>query len=499
MTDDEKKRKESALRSVTQGSGLYVIGYIVSNIAGFLINLLLSRGLGAVLYGVYAYSKTIINISSIFTNLGSNQALLKFLPQYEKDSKKQQFIMGLAVITSLSSSFIIIISLYILAPYISKATLDHPEFTNVLRVFSIILFTETLLKLIYSFFRSKEFLEYEVLTHRILKPVLRLSAVAISISIGYLIIGVVASLVVASIIALVITTYLFISRFKLRPSISSKSLNKTHIHEFYNLSLPMTLKNIGDIFVKRADILMVGFFLTSDAVGIYNIALILSTFIAMPKIATNQLFAPISSRMYQNQQYDELNSLYKTITRWVFSASLIMTIGLLLYRKEILLLFGKEYTAGTIVLILFTVSKLADSLGGANGYLLMMTERQYVLVSNQIIMGILNVVLNYLLILRYGLIGAAVATASVFAFINILKTIEIWYLEGLFPYSIKFIKPIVAGAISAPIMYLIKFHSDGLILIILGGFIGTVTYLLILYLLGVEEEDKKIIKEYYSQ
>jgi O-antigen/teichoic acid export membrane protein len=255
---------------------------------------------------------------------------------------------------------------------------------------------------------------------------------------------------------------------------------------------------MGDILIKRIDILMVGYFFASEIVGVYNIAVLISGLLVLPLSGFNQLFPPIASELYADGKIDEINSLYVTVTRWIFTISFIMAIGAILYRNELLRLFGPEFAAGSLVLVLFVLAQLFNCLGGANGYLLMMTDHQYVVMANQWLFGIFNVATNYILILEYGFIGAAVATASVLALLNVTKTIELWYLEGLFPYTLGFLKPLVAGVIAIIPMITIQQFVSGIGLLIAGGVLGVVTFLFALYLLGIDKADKEFFREAIS-
>jgi len=486
---------KKSLVSITKGSSLYIFGKIVSDAVGFVIQLILTRYLGASLYGVYAYGTTISGILSVLTNLGTDKSLIKYLPQYENSPKKQNFVLFLATCTSILGSVVVCISIFILAPFISKITIDHYLFADVLRLFIIILTFDTIANIIYTTFRSLEQLEYEILTHRVLYPILRLIGVSASIIVGFSLLGILSTLVVASLITLLISTYILNSRFSIKPSRSVAHYNRLNIKEYYNFSVPLVFKDVGYMLINRVDILMVGFFLSSAQVGIYNIALVLATLVSIPKSATNQLFPPIASRLHSDGKYDELNLLYKTITRWVFSFALLGAVGLIVYHNEILSLFGDEFRNGSLVLILYVIGKLFDTLGGANGYLLMITEWQYLLAVNQWFFGIINVILNYILITQFGMIGAAIATVMVYSTWNITKTIQLWYLEGLCPYGVSFLKPLIAGLFSMGVMVLLGHYLNGIIYLIVGGLVGILIYFLILISLGIEESDKDLLNE----
>lgn len=491
----EGDSKMNSLSSITRGATFYFVGKIVVDFFGFLLQLILTRSLGAGIYGLYAYGNTIAKIALVFTNLGSDESLLKYIPQYREETTKQRFIFGLATITSFSGGLIVATTLYLLSPFISSVTLDNPVFVIVLRIFSLIVFIDSLAKILYSVFRSLEFLEYEVITNKITRPVLRVFAITVAIGSGLSITGVMVGLAFASFLSLLVAIYFLLTRFEIRPAIPQQQKTKENVIEYYNFSVPLTLKAAGDILMKRVDILMVGFFLSSTAVGIYNISVLLAGFLILPLSAFNQLFPPIASRLYSNGDLRDLNSLYKRVTRWIFTISLIMAIGAIVYREEILILFGEEFLAGSSVLILFVVGQLFNCIGGANGYLLMMSERQYILVINQWIFGMLNVILNYIFIIEFGIIGAAAATAGILGLLNIVKTIELWYLEGLFPYSIQYGKPIFSGIITYFAMYVGKYILSGLSLLIVGLTIGPIIYAIILYGVGINEGDKEFFRE----
>ena len=236
---------------------------------------------------------------------------------------------------------------------------------------------------------------------------------------------------------------------------------------------------------------MVGFFLTSTAVGIYNVTLIVAAILSLPLAAFNQLFPPVASRLYSNGNLEELNRVFSIVTRWTLTSSLFLGLVAALYRTEILGLFGPEFTAGAAVLAFFVASQLLNNAVGPSGYLLMISGHQYVLLANQWVFGVLNVVLNYYFILEYGLIGAALATATIGALNNVARLLEIWYLEGLFPYTRGFLKPLVASGGAASTMYGLHFVLAGVPLLVAGIVVGLVTYGGLIWLLGIERADRE--------
>lgn len=239
---------------------------------------------------------------------------------------------------------------------------------------------------------------------------------------------------------------------------------------------------------------MVGLFLPSAAVGIYNIAVLVSQLVSLPLSAFGQLFPPIASELYSKGKINELSSLYSRVTRWMFTIALLPGLAVIVYAETVLRIFGSEFTTGTSILVLFSIAQLMNAAVGPSGHLLMMTNHQYLTMVNQWIIGLLNIVLNYFLLQEYGLVGAALATAGALALINIVRVVELWYTEGLVPYREAFFKPISAGIIAGGAMEAGKLFFSGYLLPIVGTAVGGALFVAVLYILGIEQDDVEFFK-----
>jgi O-antigen/teichoic acid export membrane protein len=395
-SENDSESTSDSLSTIAQGASVFAIGKIIYNILEFLLNIVLTRAVGASLYGVYAYASTILTATLVLTNGGTDKSVLKYIPQYEDQPRIQRFMLGLAFLTSAIGGIAVAGTLVLLAPTISEFTLDSELFVDTLRIFAIIVLLDTVATIVNSTFRALELVEFEILVDRVTKPALRLGAVAIGLYLGFSFIAVMASLLVASLLALLLSIWLFITQLNIRPSIQYAESSSEYVKDYYNFSIPLVAKDGASVLRSRVDILMVGFFLSSTAVGIYNVAVLVASLLILPLSGFNQLFPPIASRLYSNGQITELNAIYSTVTRWTFTITLFLGLGAIVYRTRILVLFGEEFVAGSTVLFLFVFGQMVNNAAGPSAYVLMMTENQYVVLVNQWAFGILNVVLNYI-------------------------------------------------------------------------------------------------------
>lgn len=490
--EDATGSRLGSLASIARGASLYTVGKIVSDAGEFLLHLLVSRLLGAGPYGLFAYGKTLAFTALLLTNLGSDKSIVRYLPQYEADPSKRRFLLGLAWITSTAGALAVAGVMFVFASQISALTLAEPEFVGVLRLFAVILFLDTLANLVYATFRALEIIEYEVLTRRILKPLLRVIAVGIALAAGATVYGVVVAMLVAGLVTLSIAGYLFVTRTAIRPTLRSPHATRRTVREYYDYSLPLTAKEVGTLMQGRLDVLMVGFFLTSTAVGIYNVSVLVAGALYVPLLAANQLFAPVASRLYSNGDREELAAVYAAVTRWILSVSLALAVVLVVLRREVLSLFGPEFTAGTTVLTLFVLAQLWNAATGPSGDLLMMTDHQYAVMVNEWTFGVANVVLNYVLILRYGIVGAALATAGVLAARNLVKLAEVWRFERMQPYSWRLYKPTVAAVVAGLGTWTVRLATEPITGLVAGVTVGLTLYAATLYRLGIEPVDRRL-------
>jgi O-antigen/teichoic acid export membrane protein len=475
-----------SLRSILGGASVFVSGQAFVKLAGFVINALLIRGLGPELYGVYSYAKSFIDISTTVTTLGSDVAVLRFLPAFETDPDRQNRVLGAASVASLFGSLLAAGGLFVLAPALNQYTLDQPVFTDVLRVFALVLPFDTLAKLVSGTFRGIELATYQVFITKVLRPVLQLGAIVIALLMGFSLLETIGALVVASVGIAVLAGFALYRRTELRPAFPGPAAEAS---EFFEYSMPLMFSRAGSVLYNRIDIFMVGFFLSSEAVGFYNIGFLVASVVALPLAGLSQIFTPIASRLFEASDYDELDSLYSTVTRWTFSASLLAALLAIVYAREILALFGPAVVRGAPVLQLFALGQLLNAAVGPSNDLLMMTDHERLSFLNHWVFGVANVVFNYLFIRAFGFVGAAFATASVLGLLNVVRWLELRHLEGLSPYSRSYYKPLMAGVGAVTVMYGMTFVVSNVLLLVFGGVAGVTVFGLVLYALGIERTD----------
>ncbi|MEE9448700.1 MAG: polysaccharide biosynthesis C-terminal domain-containing protein [Ignavibacteriaceae bacterium] len=170
--------------------------------------------------------------------------------------------------------------------------------------------------------------------------------------------------------------------------------------------LKVMLGNLLQFLVYRADILLIGFFISQTAVGWYYISVIIAEKLLYLTQATGTIFLPAASR--SDEQYKKTPVFSRVNLFVVIFASIIIAV---LSPWLIPLLFSQEYVNSVLPLIFLlpgiaslSVSKILSADFGARG------KPQYSMYIS-IINFCLNIILNIILIPKIGIQGAAVSSS----------------------------------------------------------------------------------------
>lgn len=125
------------------------------------------------------------------------------------------------------------------------------------------------------------------------------------------------------------------------------------------------------------------------------------------------------SEYWSAEDQDRLEQTVAFIIRWTFWSSLALVVVMFITGKFVLGLFGDEFVAAYWALMVVAAGQLVNACAGPVGYLMALTGHERVAARVYGITALINVPLNYLLIIETGLIGAAVATAVTMVIWNI--------------------------------------------------------------------------------
>ncbi len=437
------------LKELLKGSSIAFVLRILGIIAGYIFTLLITRGYGAEAMGVFALSFTLLQISSVIGRLGMDTALLRFVAEYSSQGKWDivKDIYKKAVKLVLPFSIFVSILVFFLSPYIAEFVFKKPHLEPYFKIAAIGIVPFVLLFIHTESLRGlKKIKEYMLLQQAgifILASILLgfitllINQSTIKLLTNYInqipISNYIFSVFIISLIAFIIwkkqlnNHQLTITNYKLTSTNSSLSYST-----ILSVSIPMLFSSSLALIMGWTDTIMLGMFRTEEEVGIYNVALRVSMITSITLMAINTIAAPKFAEFWGKKDLEGLAKVAQQSTKLIFWTSFPILLLFLIFPKPILGIFGEEFKAGTLAFMILTIGQFISSLSGDAGGFLKMTNNQRFLQNLNFFALLFNILLNYILIPIYGIIGAAFATMMA---LNIAKLIANIYIRNLYGFS----------------------------------------------------------------
>ncbi|EMK6930488.1 oligosaccharide flippase family protein [Vibrio alginolyticus] len=173
-----------------------------------------------------------------------------------------------------------------------------------------------------------------------------------------------------------------------------------------------------------------------EILAYYAVSIRISVVMSFFVIAINKVVAPKFAQLYSEGKLIELERTVKKANRLLWLVSLPMLILVVIFSKQILSIFGEEFSDSYLVLIIIATGQFIASITGTVIFLLQMTGLQKQLMYNVMITSVVSLFSGVLLVERYGIYGAAVMTFIALASSNLLGCISAYRKLKINPLSI---------------------------------------------------------------
>ena len=387
----------------------------VSIIISLVLNWYLANNLGPSDYGIFVYAFSWVYLFGMFSMLGLDSVLQREIVKYTPDKIKSlvAFSRTVTLISSIVIMLLFALIVYLLSPEFENDLL-RPLLTTIV---CLPLFAQLLVNK--SICLAYKKIEFSLFPEQVIRPAITLGLIVIFWT--FIENPSLKSAILLSIVGIVIaflSSFLFTARLKERNIVKES----TSIKDWIKLGLTFFLLTATVTINSRADILMLGFFGYTEKVGIYNIAVKFSTFIALPLFMANRILSPYISQYFTSKK-QELVTVIQKIIRIIFTLGIIGFVIFIIAGESFLNYFGEEFQTAYFALLLLSGGQLINLFVGPVGTALRMSDFEKLALKSMIISTLINIVLNLVLIPLYEMNGAAIATFSSLIFWNIYQYI----------------------------------------------------------------------------
>ena len=392
--------------SLSKATAWYTVGNLFVRSVSFLLLPLYSNLISTEDFGNYALVMSLYAVIAVFYQSGLQSALSKYYLEEANEGKRKEIFSTILNTTGIIG-LILTVLIFLLSGWIALEALGSSGYGDLIRIIFAALFFESITFITLHLLRTKE-LARKVVLYSSFSAVVNL--VMNLYLVYYLRLGIYgiiwAQLVTSVMVFLIMLPFL---RENYLPVIRTSGLKI-----YFAFSYPLIIAGLLSALVDVIDRFIIDHFLGKSEVGIYSfsyrIALVMNIFV----MSLRSAWTPYSIRRYNEGNYSE--DFGKSFTK-VIAVSLLIFLVVSIFIDDLFKfsfsgfrLFDLQYAGGIQIIPVILVSYIFSAVVTYYSVYPYVSGKSYHFLISDLIALVINIVLNFILIPVYGIMGAAAAT-----------------------------------------------------------------------------------------
>ncbi len=454
-------------RKIARGAAVNFLGMLSKIIGGPVLFLLLTRLYGKVAIGLFFIAYNLIEILGGLAISGFIDAAIMFASRHiheNHDLDTFRSYMRRIIVATLLISLALALGLFFFAPVLNRFYYsDHPELARILQVMAFILPLEAVSRLSVAIPKAHLIMGLEVITIGVVFPVATASLAILLWYLGFSAFGVGLSFMIGWSLTAIASLFVLSRVVDVRPLLSGR-FRRAPTPGLFAFAVAQNLNMALNRFISSMDVLMLaGFGVQPDRIAFYSLGAQIVRNVRQVKLIFSGSYGPVIARHYHEGRILELNSTFARVCGWSLSLGIPALFAVAWFRQDLLQLFDSTFTTRPDFMLILLVNPFFSVATGLTGNAIVMAGFSNWNLLNSLTVGILNFILILILIPRWGLYGAAIATAVAGTVVSIMQILEARLLVGLkLPVqvlsrwmvagTIVFLWPFFLPAVQAPIV-----------------------------------------------
>lgn len=466
----------STIKKIAGNSGIIIFGNMAETLFNFAISIFLARYFGQSGFGKLSFLATFFFFLGTIDNQWIRPILVR---EISRDPAGSADIIGNGLIMKTCISILSVIAFWITVWIVSPIS----EIVTLAIFTSINLLITSLVSSYVTIFQVKLKMAYFVAFNLLNKMLILLLIYTVMLWKGTLFHFYVLSLIPAIILLLQVK---YRADKMIRPEFK---INFKLWKKIFRESWPLGLTAFFIFIYHRLDHLIL-FRINGPAMaGLYAASTRLTESFTIIPVALMTSVLPLMSRYYETSR-NEFQKIYRLSFKYLLAFIIPMAIGTTIFSDRIVMaLYGKEFLPSGLILRILIWAEVFVFMGVVNNSILVSINYQKL---DPVFTGLsaaINIILNLILIPRYSVVGAAVASLISYAVGPVMGyfiPVTAAYSYCMLRYSLK---PLFASLFMACFIYCMRNYF------LVSVFISPLVYLFALYLLkGITAEDVSVAR-----
>jgi O-antigen/teichoic acid export membrane protein len=429
---------------------VYGVTGVASTLASVFLVPFYTRVLTPFDYGISALIGTLFTILVVVANLGMGSAI--FRSYFEARDKEREVVAGTSFISQTIFPFLISAATFLMSRSISRALFGNDDSTFLVKLSSVALFFNAGIVVPLALLRAAG----KPTNYVSISLVKLFSTIAFSILLVVVLRlglpGVFWANLFGAVLGYLMGLGYTIRRIKL-------VFSKYWLREMLRFGVPLIPAGLAMWVLNSSDRYFLNHFFGTADVGIYNVGYRVGSLITLVVGAVQLAYSRFVFSIYNDR--NDAKYYFKKISTYFYL--LIFTCALLLsvFAKEaIQILTGSAFHSAYVVVPLISLSYVAYGLYFNFGTGIYVMGKTYLSAISTALAGGTNLVFNYFLISKFGMMGAAVSTLASFL---ILALIQLKFSQRVYRIPFEFKRFLTVLAIGGVLIYVSTLVNFGLI------------------------------------
>jgi len=376
-----------------------IIDQLLSIGMNFLLSILFARYLGAESLGQYSLGLAVVGLLAIFSNFGITTIMSR---EIATSPKKTKLYLGNALGIKLFISFPLLILFTFLTVYVLKYSSDTAYVIILIAIYNTFVSSITYIgSALVSLHRNDILLKINIINKFIL-----LLGAFILLSYGYKLSELLYLFIFTSALLFVYALFqvkVIVPNFKI---LFNKRFNKTYIL----LSFPLVMASAAEFVNLKIDTVFIGSMMSEIDVGYYSASYNLLVGATLVPLALTKVYFPNFIDYYKDDKSRAFTLLKKYSIYFLVYSVLVGVIFYTLAPYFIKFIYGDSFKASVSVLRYLSFALIVLVLNRLYNYTLLAMKQNSYYFKITVFGMCINLILNYILISQYGILGAVFAT-----------------------------------------------------------------------------------------
>lgn len=395
------KTKSTDIRKVLKFTFIYAVGSVLGKIVSIIMLPIYTRYLTPSDYGVLELISITIDVTSAILGLGLLNAVFRFYYKYESADDKKQ-VMSTAFVMLFCLTIMGIAIIFSVSGRLSGWLLNTPEYSYYIKIMALTMLFQSTITVPMMYIQAEQ-RPHLFVTVNIIKLLSQLTFnIYFVVFLGLNILGILYSTLISGGMVGIFLTVWFFRR-------NGFLFSKSKAQDMVRFGSPLVLSAVASFYVQYSDRYFLKTWATLHEVGLYSLAYSFGFWLMA--LVSDPFTKTWDTQCFEVASRQNAQELFQNVFLLINFITISAALGMSLFSYDFLrIMSGKQFWAANRVVPIILLAFLLRSWSYFVGFGIILKEKTIYTAAGTYIAAFVVTLFSYLLIPRYGAMGAAIAT-----------------------------------------------------------------------------------------